>query len=76
MDWKNDLSKICLREELMLNETDRSISFTDINRMYMIISQCNSSVNRLNTTYKVILTNGKNLFTEQFSNDQRGEREK
>ena len=77
MDWRNDLSKICLRTDLILNEesnaTDLSIAFTDINRMYLILSQCNSSVN---AKYEIILTNGKNLFTEHFSNDERGEGER
>ena len=41
--------------------------------MYLVLSNCNSSINQVDTSIKVILTNGQNLFTEQFSNDERGE---
>jgi hypothetical protein len=76
-EWKNDLSKICEKKELVLNQgintTNLSMSFTSMNRMYFVLSNCNSSLNR-SLTYKVILTNGKNLFIEHFSNDERGKK--
>ncbi|CAF0900665.1 unnamed protein product [Rotaria sp. Silwood1] len=83
-EWKeikNDLSKICLKKELQLNsinnETNLEIlssSFTSIGQMYFILSTCNSSLNTndLSFTYKLILTNGHNLFMKHFSNDEQG----
>ncbi|CAF0766970.1 unnamed protein product [Rotaria sordida] len=83
-EWKeikNDLSKICLKNELQLNsignETNLevlSLSFTSIGQMYFILSTCNSSLNTtdLSFAYKLILTNGNNLFMKHFSNDEQG----
>ncbi len=79
-EWENDLSNICLQNELILNQDinetnlwSLSISFTPSNQMYFILSKCNSSLNIFDFSYELILTNGNNLFTEQFSNDKRGE---
>ncbi|CAF2495060.1 unnamed protein product [Rotaria sp. Silwood2] len=83
-EWKeikNDLSKICLKNELQLNSISNetnlevlSLSFTTIGQMYFILSICNSSLNTTDSsfTYKLILTNGHNLFMKHFSDDERG----
>lgn len=78
-EWKDDLSKICFKNEVRLNQISNqtnlwvlSTSFTSIDRMYLILTQCNSSLNLTDVTYKLILTNGKTLFTEHFSDDERG----
>jgi len=80
-EWKNDLSQICLEKELILNEEinqtnfwSLSTSFTSSNQMYFILSKCNSSLNIFDLSYKLILTNGENLFTKHFSNNERGEK--
>jgi len=81
-EWTDDLANICSKNELKLtrdtNQTNiwtLSTSFTNTNRQYLILSLCNSTRTNLNLTYKIILTNGKNLFTEHFSNDERGEKQ-
>ncbi|CAF3904414.1 unnamed protein product [Adineta steineri] len=83
-DWieiENDLSKVCLKKELILKQSENetnlwilSSSFTSTDRMYFILSTCNSTINTTNffLTYKLILTNGNDLFTKHFSNDERG----
>ncbi|CAF2061134.1 unnamed protein product [Rotaria magnacalcarata] len=55
IEIKNDLSNICLKNELKLNQTKNetnlwslSSSFTSIGQMHFILSKCNSS---LNTTF-------------------------
>lgn len=47
-EMKNDLSEVCLKKELMLNQTNLRIlssSFTSIGRMYFILNKCNSTLN-------------------------------
>lgn len=47
-EWKDDLSKICLKNEVKLNQTDLfsfSSSFTASDRMYLILTKCNPSLN-------------------------------
>jgi len=80
-EWKNDLSNICLKQELILNQEinetnlwSLSTSFTPDYQVYFILSKCNSSLNIFDFSYKLILINGKTLFTEQFSNDERGDK--
>ncbi|CAF4312180.1 unnamed protein product [Rotaria socialis] len=81
IEIKNDLSNICLKNELKLNRTKNetnlwslSSSFTSIGQMHFILSKCNSSLNTtdLPFTYKLVLTNGDNLFMKHFSDDERG----
>ncbi|CAM4751999.1 unnamed protein product [Rotaria magnacalcarata] len=81
IEIKNDLSNICLKNELKLNQTKNetnlwslSSSFTSIGQMHFILSKCNSSLNTtdLPFTYKLVLTNGDNLFMKHFSDDERG----
>ena len=82
-EWKNDVTKVsCMKREFLLhdesNETDMwslSQAFTETDQKYFILIKCNTSVNTSNGMYRVMLTNGKNSFTEHFSNDQRGKRE-
>jgi hypothetical protein len=52
-EMKDDLSKVCLTNELklsqMVNEMNLSVlssSFTYIDRMYLILSKCNCSLNQ------------------------------
>ncbi|CAF0970903.1 unnamed protein product [Rotaria magnacalcarata] len=80
IEIKNDLSNICLKNELKLNQTKNetnlwslSSSFTSIGQMHFILSKCNSSLNTtdLPFTYKLVLTNGDNLFMKHFSDDER-----
>lgn len=77
---KNDLSDICLKKELILyqenNQTNLwslSTSFTLNDQIYFVLSKCNSSLGILDLSYTLILTNGKDLFTKHFSNDERSE---
>ncbi|CAF2134960.1 unnamed protein product [Rotaria magnacalcarata] len=55
IEIKNDLSNICLKNELKLNQTKNetnlwslSSSFTSIGQMHFILSKCNSSLNTTN----------------------------
>lgn len=81
--WKNDPSKTCGKNELILNEerneTDiwsLSRPFTETDQKYFILIKCNTTIDISHGIYQVILTNGKNIFTEHFSNDERGNWEK
>ncbi|UJR28637.1 hypothetical protein I4U23_009869 [Adineta vaga] len=83
-EWKeikDDLEKVCEKKEFILqqdiNQTNVwtfSSTFTTTSRMYFIIKNCNSTWNRtdLFITYQLILTNGKSIFTEHFSHEERG----